>query len=54
MTGGGFGGCTINLVRADAVASFADLIGARYAQATGRDPQIHVCTAADGAGPLLE
>ncbi|HXR18396.1 MAG TPA: galactokinase [Steroidobacteraceae bacterium] len=52
MTGGGFGGCTVNLVRADAVTRFRSLITARYAGATGRSPEIYVCEAVDGAGPL--
>ena len=52
MTGGGFGGCTVNLVRADAVVKFRSLIAARYAGATGHAPEIHVCKAAEGAGPV--
>lgn len=49
MTGGGFGGCTVNLVEAEAVAAFTKELAARYEQATGRAPQIYVCAAADGA-----
>jgi galactokinase len=49
MTGGGFGGCTVNLVEADAVADFTSTLAAGYEQATGRAPQIYVCAAADGA-----
>jgi len=52
MTGGGFGGCTVNLVRADAVVKFRSLIAARYAGATGHAPEIYVCKAAEGAGPV--
>jgi galactokinase len=52
MTGGGFGGCTVNLVRADAVSRFASLIADRYHQATGHRPEIYVCTAADGAAAV--
>jgi galactokinase len=54
MTGGGFGGCTINLVRSDAVMKFRALIGARYAGATGHAPEIYVCEAAEGAGPVID
>ena len=53
MTGGGFGGCTVNLVRADAVPAFRSLIAERYADATGQTPEIYVCQAAEGAGPVL-
>ena len=49
MTGGGFGGCTVNWVRSNAVASFTAAIGERYARATGLDPEIYVCATADGA-----
>jgi galactokinase len=49
MTGGGFGGCTVNLIAASAVDQFGGAIKAGYAQATGRDPEVYVCTAADGA-----
>lgn len=52
MTGGGFGGCTVNLVRADAVARFESLIADRYQQATGHRPEIYVSTAADGAAAV--
>jgi len=49
MTGGGFGGCTVNLVRQDSVAHFQEEIAAGYQSATGIAPQIYVCEAADGA-----
>ncbi|MGE5550574.1 MAG: galactokinase [Bacteroidota bacterium] len=49
MTGGGFGGCTVNLVRPDKVADFRASVAAGYKDATGRSPEIYVCTAAPGA-----
>ena len=52
MTGGGFGGCTVNVVRTDAVARFRSLIAERYAQGTGHAPEIYVCEAADGAARI--
>lgn len=52
MTGGGFGGCTVNLLRADAVSEFTSLIRQRYSQATGHRPEIYVCEAAEGAAAL--
>ena len=54
MTGAGFGGCTINLVRREAVASFCDEIAARYAHAFGKAPRVHLCRAAAGAGEVKE
>ena len=49
LTGGGFGGCTINLVEQDKAAAFADELGRRYAAKTGIQPQIHICHASGGA-----
>jgi galactokinase len=49
LTGGGFGGCTINLVEQSHAAAFADELGRRYAAKTGIQPQIHICHASGGA-----
>jgi galactokinase len=54
MTGGGFGGCTVNLVRDGAVAEFERRIATEYQSATGIAPQIYVCDAADGACRVTE
>jgi galactokinase len=52
MTGGGFGGCTINLVRQKNANGFAAQITDRYRTATGIDPQTYICSAEDGAQEL--
>jgi len=52
MTGGGFGGCTINLVRTDAVRGFQPGVADAYQKSTGRAPQIFVSPAAEGAGEV--
>ncbi len=49
MTGGGFGGCTVNLVEASKTAAFQAVIEAGYAQATGHRPRVFVTEAAAGA-----
>ena len=54
MTGGGFGGCTVNLVRQESVERFRRFMGERYSQATGRRPEIYVCDSADGASQLMD
>jgi len=54
MTGGGFGGCTVNLVRADRVALFERTILEQYAAASGRAAQIFVCRASDGVRCSVE
>lgn len=50
MTGGGFGGCTVNVVAAEAVDEFQDTIAAAYKARTGIDPEIYVSSASQGAG----
>jgi len=52
MTGGGFGGCTINLVEEDRAEGFRAKVAAEYERATGRAPEIYVSPAADGAARL--
>ena len=48
MTGGGFGGCTVNLVSAGAVDEVRARVTERYLQRTGKTPDIYVCTASRG------
>lgn len=48
MTGGGFGGCTINLVESTAVEPFKQKVAAEYFAQTGLKPEIYVSPAADG------
>jgi galactokinase len=52
ITGGGFGGCTVNLVEAKRGAEFVDAIHAGYQAATGIDAEIYRSRVADGAGPI--
>jgi galactokinase len=52
MTGGGFGGCTINLVKVEAAQLFAERIASDYEGATGIKPEVYICTAAAGASAL--
>lgn len=49
MMGGGFGGCTVNLVKASSVDSFKKSVADAYEKATGRVPEVYVCAAAQGA-----
>jgi galactokinase len=49
MTGGGFGGCTVNLVKSADASRFAAQISQRYQAATGIKPDVYVCSAANGA-----
>ena len=49
MTGGGFGGSTVNLVDAAHVESFTRKVAEAYEQITSLKPEIYVCEAAKGA-----
>ena len=50
MMGGGFGGCTINLVRNEAVDALSAAVEKEYPERTGRDASIDICRAAAGPG----
>ena len=52
MTGAGFGGCAVALVRAGEAENFVQSVTAAYQQATQRQPQIYVCHATNGAEVL--
>ncbi|HEV2133970.1 MAG TPA: galactokinase [Terracidiphilus sp.] len=49
LTGGGFGGCTVNLVRAEETEVFAASIHDQFKQCFGLDADIYVCDAVGGA-----
>jgi galactokinase len=49
MTGGGFGGCTVNLVDAAHAEEFRKKVATEYEVATGLRPDIYVCETAAGA-----
>jgi galactokinase len=49
MTGGGFGGSTVNLVAAESLAEFGDAMMAGYRQRTGRTAEIHIFEPSAGA-----
>ena len=52
MTGGGFGGCTVNLVRHEALDDFRRTIEQRYFGATGIKPDIYVVQADGGMNEI--
>ena len=52
LTGGGFGGCTINWWSRARPPAFAEELGKRYAAKFGIVPQIHICHASGGAHRL--
>ena len=52
MTGGGFGGATINLVDVHYAGEFKEKMAKAYRHETGLVPQIYICKPAEGAGAL--
>jgi galactokinase len=52
MTGGGFGGSTVNLVESDAVDAFIGYIVPAYRAATSIEPAVYLGVGADGAGAV--
>ena len=52
MTGGGFGGCTINLVDAEQAKRFEGIFRDAYEAKTGIHPQILLSKASEGAGAV--
>ena len=50
LTGGGFGGCTVNMVAHDKAETFTKSLAAKYEAETGLHPEIYTCRASQGAG----
>ena len=53
LTGGGFGGCTVNVVHADRAQALSGAIAADYVRRTGIQPEVYICTADDGAAVMV-
>ena len=54
MTGAGFGGCTVNLVRQEAVDSFREQVVETYRSRTSLPAEMYVCEAVDGLRIIAE
>ncbi|MDE6811260.1 MAG: galactokinase, partial [Muribaculaceae bacterium] len=49
IMGGGFGGCTINLVRKDLVDKFVETAKKRFNEKYGHEPKVYEVVISDGA-----
>lgn len=49
ITGGGFGGCTVSIVKNDVVEHFIDNIGKAYQEQVGHEAEFYVVDIGDGA-----
>lgn len=54
MMGGGFGGCTINIVKQEQVDSFTRSVQQAYQQQFQLQPEVYVMQLEDGAGPVAD
>ena len=52
MTGGGFGGCTVTLLRAEAADAFRAAIASAYHMQFGVTPRVYSCEPSEGAGEV--
>ncbi len=52
MTGGGFGGCTVSLVKDEAIENFKAFVGAEYEKKTGLKADFYVAEIGDGVARL--
>ena len=53
MTGGGFGGCTVSLVKEEAIEAFKQFVGAEYERKTGLKADFYVAEIGDGVTRLI-
>jgi galactokinase len=54
MTGGGFGGCTVTMVREEAAAAFAARIAQAYESKFGVTPRVYPCKPSAGADEVTD
>ncbi len=52
ITGGGFGGCTVSIVKDEAVESFKEKVGAAYKERVGKNADFYVVEIGDGPSKL--
>ena len=54
MTGGGFGGCTVTMLRPDAAERFRGAIARAYQERFGVTPQMYDCRPSKGASEVTD
>ena len=52
ITGGGFGGCTVSIVKNESIDTFIETIGKTYLEKVGHEPEIYTVDIGDGASRL--
>jgi galactokinase len=54
MTGGGFGGCNISIVRKDKTEQFKSIVKAEYTKRIGYEPSFYASNAGQGASEVIK
>jgi len=53
QTGGGFAGCTVNLVKKDMTEEFSKTLASQYEKETNLHPAVYICEASEGARVVI-
>ena len=53
MTGAGFGGCTVSIVKDEAVEEFKEKLTAAYQEKVGKTPELYVVSIGDGPSRIM-
>lgn len=53
ITGGGFGGCTVSIVKDEAIENFKEKLTAAYQEKVGKTPEFYVVSIGDGPSRLI-
>ena len=53
ITGGGFGGCTVSIVKNNAIDTFIETIGTAYKEKVGHEAEFYTVEIGDGARRLV-
>ncbi|NOX46866.1 MAG: galactokinase [Chlorobi bacterium] len=54
MTGGGFGGCTVSLVKKESIQEFEETVGKNYFERTGLKADFYIARAGEGVREILD
>jgi galactokinase len=53
MTGAGFGGCTVNIVKDECIDNFKETLTVKYKEKIGYEPSFYVVSISDGTRKIM-